>query len=281
MIKSILTKAPIWNSKSLVERKLFGPKVTVLLFHHFESKYELNRFRNTIERLASFADFICPERFKSFQRGEYQITRDSFLVTFDDGFQSAYWATKEVLNPLGIKSIHFIAPAFLTSCVNDDDQLNFIRSNLKLQDVSKNNLAPFRPMDQQQIQNLHSTGHVFGSHTNSHPRLSDLSNNEITNELIEAGRWIESNIGYWPEFFAPPFGDLDAISHCAIKIGLQKHQFLFTGLRGHIRSDNTRIVPRQSLNPKTSSYQQMNTSQGALDLPYRSSRRKLDRLQFQ
>lgn len=59
------------------------------------------------------------------------------------------------------------------------------------------------------VRRMESEGHYIGGHTQSHPDLTSLSNEEIKSEVMVSSRKIKNVIGRVPDIFRPPFGLLD------------------------------------------------------------------------
>jgi peptidoglycan/xylan/chitin deacetylase (PgdA/CDA1 family) len=70
-----------------------------------------------------------------------------------------------------------------------------------------------RPMDWQQVRELHAAGHEIGSHTCTHPILAQMeSAGQLTKELQESRARIEQMVGAKCESLAYPVGGASAIS---------------------------------------------------------------------
>ncbi|KAI8845911.1 hypothetical protein BJ741DRAFT_586133 [Chytriomyces cf. hyalinus JEL632] len=55
----------------------------------------------------------------------------------------------------------------------------------------------------------YNAGHDIGIHTWSHPRLPELSDDQIVSELVYGARAIFEVTGKMPKFFRPPYGAID------------------------------------------------------------------------
>ncbi|MTI69747.1 MAG: polysaccharide deacetylase family sporulation protein PdaB [Firmicutes bacterium] len=57
------------------------------------------------------------------------------------------------------------------------------------------------------VKEIHNRGHEIGNHSANHPKMSQLSKEQITKELKETEKTIENIIGERTILFRPPFGD--------------------------------------------------------------------------
>lgn len=56
------------------------------------------------------------------------------------------------------------------------------------------------------LKQIHELGFPIGNHTNSHPNLKDISEDEQSEEIVKLNDTVESIIGERPIFFRAPFG---------------------------------------------------------------------------
>lgn len=59
---------------------------------------------------------------------------------------------------------------------------------------------------QEELRQLHEMGFAIGNHTHTHPNLSNISEEEQTEEILKTSDLIEEIIGERPRFFRAPFG---------------------------------------------------------------------------
>ena len=52
-------------------------------------------------------------------------------------------------------------------------------------------------------------GHELGTHSKTHPKMSELNEGQIREELTSSAKKIEEATGVYPILFRPPFGDYD------------------------------------------------------------------------
>jgi peptidoglycan/xylan/chitin deacetylase (PgdA/CDA1 family) len=125
------------------------------------------------------------------------LTRDSALphrpvvITFDDGYAGAY----EVAFPI-LRRHNFAATLFL---IAED----FIAS------ASGRNQRAFPVLNRQQVREMIKDGFGIGSHSVSHPRLTDLSNSQVKVEIQRSKKILEDAFSCGLNAFCYPYGLYD------------------------------------------------------------------------
>jgi peptidoglycan/xylan/chitin deacetylase (PgdA/CDA1 family) len=109
-------------------------------------------------------------------------------ITFDDGFEDFYTSAVPALREHGFSATMYLPTEFIA-------------------DTTKT-FKGRRCMTWQQVRELHAQGIEFGSHTVSHPTLSDLGWSQIVPELRDSKRAIEDKLGQSIPSFAYPYAFL-------------------------------------------------------------------------
>ncbi|TWT07388.1 polysaccharide deacetylase family protein [Planococcus sp. CPCC 101016] len=99
------------------------------------------------------------------------------LVTIDDAPDKHAMEMAETLKSQNVPAIFFVNGHFL-----DTDE------------------------EKQQLKKIHEMGFAIGNHTNSHPNLRDLTEEQQTDEILQLNETIEQIIGEKPKFFRAPHG---------------------------------------------------------------------------
>jgi peptidoglycan/xylan/chitin deacetylase (PgdA/CDA1 family) len=116
-------------------------------------------------------------------------------MTFDDGFQDFYDYAYPVLKKYNYPSTVFLV-SDLVGWENTWDYKHLkVRKKL---------------LDWERILALKDTNVVFGSHTKTHPSLTNLSREELVDEIRGSKEAIEQRLGGPVEIFCYPYGDYDA-----------------------------------------------------------------------
>jgi peptidoglycan/xylan/chitin deacetylase (PgdA/CDA1 family) len=122
----------------------------------------------------------------------------TFVVTFDDGFQSVYTEAFPILQRHGMT-----ATVFLTVGAED------VRDP-----TARLPMFEGRPtLSWPEIREMQAGGIDFGAHTLTHPDLTRLAAHDIAIEMSASKDRIENALGTPVTTFAYPFGRYDAQSH--------------------------------------------------------------------
>ena len=139
------------------------------------------------------AGFTTP-RFASVMDGGANATRHVFL-TFDDGFRDVFEHALPVLQAHGFRAVLFLV-ADLIGRTNEWQQ--------QAGDV----VEPL--MDEAQVRDWVAAGHEIGSHTLSHPRLTQRSPAEAREQIVASKKKLEDLFDVAIEHFCYPYGDWNA-----------------------------------------------------------------------
>lgn len=166
-------------------------KIVILCYHSVGDdswRYTVS-FENLKKQMAYMLSCYQPitlEDVEKYIRGEIDINKPSFVVTFDDGYEDIF-QTKEYFASLGISPTVFV--------------LGDIRNANK---VVMESDRPFLSNDQ--IRELKMSGWGVGCHTMTHSNLSLLSNEEIVYEMNNARKKLESELNFEIPYIAYPLG---------------------------------------------------------------------------
>ena len=200
------------------------------------------------------------------------------LFAFDDGFASNYRIARDVLAPLGIKALFFIAPGLIG--LPEDEQRERIAWTIFDGTLATDEVPPdLRLMTWEEIVSLQDMGHTIGAHGMLHRQLTRLAGDELDWEIIEAGVQLAAHLGAPPAWYAYAFGDVGSISRSAIELIGAHFRYCRSGVRGA----NDRATPPLALRSEDIelsaplAYQKL-TAEGGLDGFYREERDHLDQV---
>lgn len=117
-----------------------------------------------------------------------------FAVTFDDGYLSVYEHAFPVLNARGMTATIYVVVDSIGG-INEWDR--------RAGDQEE------RMMTSSQVCELASLGFEIGSHTLTHPRLTELDDEQLKRELADSRRRLEDLIGREVVSFSYPYGNYD------------------------------------------------------------------------
>lgn len=256
-------------SSSLINQNGVFP----IILHHIPTK-KMGTFKKLVVELRNRYDFIEPGEFSSAIKSE----KIKLLLTFDDGFYSNYLVAKEILDPLGIHAIFFVPTGFLDAKSRNKQKKFIVQNIYKGKYFPDFNPAEMMPMGWENLSELISNGHLIGSHSINHLRLSEMDNTDLLEEeIILSGDRIEEILGTKVEHFAFPFGDIGSISKKALDIAGTRYKYIYSGIRGRNTSNtNPLAIRRESLNISDEIAYNTFVAGGGLSFYYWTARRRLD-----
>ncbi len=147
---------------------------------------------------------------------EFRIQNSEFLpvvVTFDDGFQDFYTTAWPILQEFGFTATMYLPTAFIgderrvfspgTKSATGNRQLAIKPPSTIHHPPSSNGSRAC--LTWSEVRELHTAGIEFGSHTVSHPKLTELSWPEIQSEIHDSKLEIENHLGVPCPAFAYPY----------------------------------------------------------------------------
>jgi peptidoglycan/xylan/chitin deacetylase (PgdA/CDA1 family) len=128
--------------------------------------------------------------------------RRTLTVTFDDGYRSVLDLAAPVLERLGIAGTVFV----VTDFIGKSEPMSWRGVDHWMGTPHEHELAS---LDWDGIARLVAARWEIGSHTRSHPRLTQLSQAELHDELHSSRECIEDRLGRPCTSLAYPYGDHD------------------------------------------------------------------------
>ena len=172
----------------------------ILTFHDIDDHPSVistprSLFRRAMARLneRGYRTLTLLEAADYLRRGEPFPSR-YLVITFDDGYQSAYNEVFPVLRRYGMSATVFLAVG---------------------ESAGREHRVQLPPFDGRemltwsQIREMHAWGVAFGAHTLTHPDLTCLSDGRVEKEVRDSKAIIEDNLGSSVLSFAYPKGRYD------------------------------------------------------------------------
>lgn len=181
-------------------------RITVLMYHRvgdvqnaWERRYGITPqdFRAHMHKLQGIGmQAVSLGAFLAWLSGARELPEGSFLITFDDGYLGVHDYAAPVLEELGWPAVVFLVSQRLGTTDLWCQEENPDRRALPL-------------MDRTQIESLCSRGFEFHSHTRTHPDLTCLDGDALTNELKGSREDLEDLLGRRINCLAYPYGRFD------------------------------------------------------------------------
>ncbi|HVA82504.1 MAG TPA: glycosyltransferase [Candidatus Binataceae bacterium] len=135
---------------------------------------------------------IWPSDWRAARRGRKPLPRKPVMLTFDDGYADMVEFAFPVLRRYGLKAAAYVVTKRL-GLTNTWDEVNGHRT--------------MRLMTAEQIRECAAQGIEFGSHTRTHPHLTSLSKEQLTDEIEGSRDDLRDLLGTEVVSFAYPYGD--------------------------------------------------------------------------
>jgi peptidoglycan/xylan/chitin deacetylase (PgdA/CDA1 family) len=124
-------------------------------------------------------------------------------ITFDDAYLSVYERARPLLARYGFPGTVFVPTAF----AGRDSPMAWAGIDQWLDGGHRPELVP---MDWDQLRSLEQLGWEIGSHTHTHPRLTELDDESLAEELLRSRNECEHELVGPCQSLAYPYGDHDA-----------------------------------------------------------------------
>lgn len=170
--------SPTWTASLSVTPALFERQITHLLRHGWEP--------------TTFSDAVTGER-----------PGRVLAITFDDAFMSVLVHAEPILRRLAAPATVFAPTDFMDGA----RRLQWPGIAHWLDTPDREELAAMSWTD---LRNLQDSGWQVGSHTCSHPRLTQLDDDTLSHELAASQARCAAELGRACDSIAYPYGDLDA-----------------------------------------------------------------------
>jgi peptidoglycan/xylan/chitin deacetylase (PgdA/CDA1 family) len=179
-------------------RELFATGRAVLTYHHVGARPRGVRLKGLYVNPKLFEQQIAELKADGFETDAFgtvwsnQGRTKAVSVTFDDGFADVYENALPVLRKHGFSSIQFL----VTELLGKTSEWQTSSGEL-----------PGVLMDEAQIKDWLASGQEIGSHTLTHPWLTQVSLSQAREEICASKKKLEDAFGRVVEHFCYPYGD--------------------------------------------------------------------------
>lgn len=204
-IESIVENIEKIYQREIVKKKKY--EMPVIMYHRVikdESEKGVHGTYVTVEQFEEQMKYLKKKgyetvTFKDLLNNRYKQRFDKdkkwIMLTFDDGYKDNYENAFPILKKYQFKGIIYV--------------LDGIEYNKWDVDNPGNPEKRFTLMNQEELLEMQNYGIEFGGHTSTHPRLADLSIENVKSEIINSKSNIEKIVGRELLSFAYPYGSLN------------------------------------------------------------------------
>ena len=199
-------------------------------YYHHVFDDERNGFDEHLKYMKNFGDFISLDDAVDVLESNRPIDCRYFCITFDDGFKSCITNAMPILLKYKVPATFFIPTKYIGSSVDRDSELcsGFYEGEKIMMEF----------LSWEDCRKMAQEGMSFGSHSVSHIRLINLSEEDVERELKDSKSIIECELGQPCVNFCPPVGHpgVDFLVDRDIKIAKRLgYRSFATGRRGSVR----------------------------------------------
>jgi peptidoglycan/xylan/chitin deacetylase (PgdA/CDA1 family) len=193
-------------------------------YHDVPAEYA-GDLRRHLTAFAALGPLVSWDEALEVLAGRRPLAGPMFCLSFDDGHPSWRDVVCPLLGELGVPATFFLTSGLVGR-----------PGNLSWQDC----------------RDLVTAGHRFGSHTVTHPRLSDTDDDTAVREILDSKKEIEDQLGVEVRDFAAPYGNpaVDFLDRDLRTVREAGYRSFATTLREPMHpGDSPMWIQRQGLHP--------------------------------
>lgn len=213
-------------------------RLTVLAYHGIKDVYT---FDQQLDYLVEHLHPVSLQEVLAAIDNDQSLSSGATLITFDDGERTLYEVGLPLLQARGIPAVAFVIVGLIdtdkpywwtevevliqnggrTTLITETDPLRIIRHMKNVSDdlrmkilaelrssVSPELLIMLPQLSGQELREMERAGIAIGSHTMTHPCLSQCSPTKVRKEIKAAHEGLMEILGHPPSSFAYPNGDI-------------------------------------------------------------------------
>ncbi len=201
-------------------------------------------------------DSLTLQEFAEIARGLKPLKKRSVIITFDDGYADVYAIAWPIARKYKIKLNLFVTTGFIGRAeplMMTLDGYYFetdVTSRQKSSDALRLHMNKYphlwRPLNWQEIREMHEDGVGVGLHSHSHRNYASLRPEEIMADIASGQATFKKELGMNSDFFALPYGRYDSYRLETLPLfkRFQVH-YIFGTRMGRVRlSRPQKILPR-------------------------------------
>lgn len=189
----LIIRKTVYLSLGILDKIIASPKpvVIILCYHNISAdgwrfSVPFSEFKKQIEYLLKHRNPVSLSDLVGYLSGKSEISRPSFILVFDDGYQ-------ELLQVKDYLKNHNIKPGLLLLSKPEKANRSELDSSAALLSVSG-------------VKSLMDSGWEIGCHGATHSDFSKITSNEVVDEVIKSKISLEVMLNSKVEYFAFPKG---------------------------------------------------------------------------
>lgn len=200
----------------LLENATCHHGIVVLCYHALSHRWNAD-LSVTPQRFAAQLEYLSQRGYRGVTFTEAlsgEVEGPTVAITFDDGYLSNFELARPILARHGMPGTVFVPTDYVGG-----PPMSWPGIDRWIGTSSEDEL---RPMSWDQLRGLADQGWEIGSHTKSHPRLTQISDQQLEDELGESRTVCERELGVACTSVAYPYGDHDPrVVYAAARAGYE------------------------------------------------------------
>lgn len=200
-----------------LSRLLSRDRVRILCYHRV---LELPRTKDSVCQITVSPSSFDEQMAFLYRNGFNVITLDEFInyrhnqkkpeprtvvITFDDGYADNYVLAFPILKKYGFVATFFMATDFIDA----DEIFPWLKLSDVMQSHAREKKQYWLPLTRQHILDMANQGATFGSHSQSHCRLTKVDSVQATEEINGSRRHLENTLLRPVKCFCYPYGSFN------------------------------------------------------------------------
>jgi len=178
-------------------------RTPVLVYHkvdnipkgHDRFRLSTKSFEKQMSHISGKKKCLTLEEYVTRLTNGEEISNNSVMITFDDGYEDNFLHAFPILREYGLKATFFIPTSYVGATNKWDEGLGEIPSKL---------------LSWHQIRTMTRAGMAFGSHSCTHSKLTNCTAQRLRHELSYSKKVLERQLGKPVKLFSFPYGASNA-----------------------------------------------------------------------
>jgi peptidoglycan/xylan/chitin deacetylase (PgdA/CDA1 family) len=191
------------TESSLTSPRKQGADVLILCYHAVSPIWPAELSLSP-ESLAEQLEYLAGRGYRGITFTEAvlgEVAGKAIAITFDDGYASTFRLARPILERFGMPGTVFVPTDYIGGGPMSWPGID--------QWIGGDHEKELLPMSWDDARELADAGWEIGSHTKSHPRLTEIPDDQLAEELVESRRTCEERLDRPCQSIAYPYGDHD------------------------------------------------------------------------
>lgn len=211
-----------------------------LIYCHYVFDDQKEEFEYLIKNLLEIGEFVDTDTCIEMLKGNQEIDKKYFHISFDDGFKNIYTNAFPILKKYNIPAIFFV-PSSLVEATYEETSHYCLDTTCYSGIIE---MVTWNDLKEMQKSNIE-----IGSHTKTHARFSEISKSSkmLTDEIAGSKKELEDKLGVECKYISWPYGEIKDADQVSLEMTKEAgYKACFGAYRGKIIPGTTDMfsIPR-------------------------------------